>query len=93
MELLVCICAINEIDNEFINPNDSRTKKLVKRIKEIDSFMAVHKDELGKPFVCRLQTDAMDKQELYGMNDLTFMLVQILTGAQDINLTGFDDNE
>ena len=55
--------------------------------------MAVHKDELGKPFVCRLQTDAMDKQELDGMNDLTFMLVQILTGAQDINLTGFDDNE
>ena len=58
--------------------------------------MEVHKDEMienKKPFVCRLQTDAMDKQELYGMNDLTFMLVQILTGAQDINLTGFDDNE
>jgi hypothetical protein len=35
----------------------------------------------------------MDKQDLDGMNDLTFMLVQILTGAQDINLTGFDDNE
>jgi hypothetical protein len=96
MELLVCICAVNEIDNEFINPNDNRTKKLVKKIKEIDIFMEIHKDEMienKKPFVCRLQTDAMDKQELYGMNDLTFMLVQILTGAQDINLTGFDDNE
>lgn len=93
LELLVCICAINEWDNEFINPNDATVKKLVKKIKEIDVFMDENKETLSKPFVCRLQTDNLDKQGLYKMNDLTFMLVQILTGAQDINLTGFEDKE
>ena len=93
LELLVCICAINEWDNEFINPNDATIKKLVNKIKEIDVFMDENEKTLSKPFVCRLQTDNLDKQGLYKMNDLTFMLVQILTGAQDINLTGFEDKE
>ena len=102
MELLLCICNINEIDESFIDPNDPKIKKLVKKLKSMDeiiyscgnSFEVSDNDGNLKKinFVCRLQTQGMDKKELGGMHDLTFMLIQILTGAQDINLTGFEDD-
>ena len=46
---------------------------------------------LGKDFVSRLNAN-IDKKDLYRVNEISYMLIQTLSGKESIELIGFNED-
>lgn len=95
LELLLCLTranelAINDNKNPFFDPNSLYLKDVIAKIKLIDSTMEELKDWLKYPFNTRLGVK-VDQHELYKLNPLSYMLIQTLTGQEEIQLIGFTE--
>jgi len=91
-ELLLSILRIRT-NNKFLNPNDSKTKKIAYLVRRIDSELHKNKQQLR----CRIQFDLNDKpKSLVKMSDLSYSLNMYLTGdigANSISISRIVDSE
>ena len=69
----------------------SQEQALIEKIKLIDYYMDEFSDNLSKPFVSRLNAN-IDKKDLYRVNEITYMLIQTLSGKERIELIGFTED-
>lgn len=95
LELLLCCTRANEYlietsNQVYFDPNNEETKALIEKIKLIDYYMDEFSDNLSKPFVSRLNAN-IDKKDLYRVNEITYMLIQTLSGKERIELIGFTE--
>ena len=96
LELLLCCTRANEYlietsNQVYFDPNSEETKALIEKIKLIDYYMDEFSDNLSKPFVSRLNAN-IDKKDLYRVNEITYMLIQTLSGKERIELIGFTED-
>ncbi len=93
LECLLSMCCLNKDNPDFLNPSDLSVRNAIKAIKEIDDFVREKSGSFGRPFVCRLEAEGIDQKEAYSVNPLLFMLIQVLSGQEEIKLTGWSSNE
>lgn len=93
LELLLCLCRLKEKDPLLLDCNAQNTKKLVKRLKEIDKQLR----ELGEagqlkyPFNSRL---GITPPEAYSrVNPVIYALIETLSGGRQVSLVGFSEEE
>lgn len=96
LELLLCCTRANEYliktaNQVYFDPNSELVKNLIEKIKLIDYYMDEFSDNLSKPFVSRLNAN-IDKKDLYRVNEITYMLIQTLSGKERIELIGFTED-
>ena len=61
---------------------------MIEKIKLIDYYIDEYSNNLSKDFVSRLNAN-IDKRDLYRVNEITYMLIQTLSGKERIELIGF----
>ena len=69
---------------------DSYSMELMDTATECVKHYSVSKG-ISKPFVSRLNAN-IDKKDLYRVNEITYMLIQTLSGKERIELIGFTED-
>ena len=97
LELLLCCTRANEYlietaNQVYFDPNSELVKNLIEKIKLIDYYMDEYSNNLSKDFVSRLNAN-IDKRDLYRVNEITYMLIQTLSGKERIELIGFIEDK
>lgn len=96
LELLLCFTRADDLVYEdtgkvYFDPNSEKIKHLIEKIKLIDYYMDEFSYNLGKDFVSRLNAN-IDKKDLYRVNEISYMLIQTLSGKESIELIGFNED-
>ena len=96
LELLLCFTRADDLVYEdtgkvYFDPNSEKIKHLIEKIKLIDYYMDEFSYNLSKDFVSRLNAN-IDKKDLYRVNEISYMLIQTLSGKESIELIGFNDD-
>lgn len=94
-ELLLCLTRADEFfrndGQKLIDPNEKRTKDLIVKIKTIDRLMSENSGTLKFDFTSRLNAK-IDRGDLYNVNEISYMLIQTLSGRENIKLIGFEED-
>ena len=88
LEFLVCISRLREYDHNILNPNDLKTKEMLRVLKY--SYDNLEKT-LGDKLVSRLDTN-VSQDLLFGYKrNYIYMLIITLSGEGQVDLVGYHD--
>lgn len=94
LEVLLAISRLKEFDESILDCNDVKTKELVVRIIEINNLISERFDynmyEVEASVRSRVKAD-LKKDELIGVGDSCYMVIQTLTGQNKLTLLSFSE--
>lgn len=94
LEVLLSISRLKEFDESILDCNDVKTKELVVRIIEINNLISERFDynmyEVEASVRSRVKAD-LKKDELIGVGDSCYMVIQTLTGQNKLTLLSFSE--